>query len=173
MRPELGYGLVAGAGMGGWLLLEYALGLHTRHLAAASYTHWGTELILVTMLYLLLRRQLRRLNRYWLPVWEGVLYGSVASFVAALAFYVFAATYLYFINPDWPDVRLAFDVAAMRDRGVPEEQVREYARLFRRAFSPVGLAVTIPVAYTVLGAVASSVLTLWVNWRHKERIHAG
>lgn len=156
--------------MSAWLLLEFLAGLHTKHLDVASVTHWGTELILAIALLAMLRSQVRRLNRYWLPVWEGVLFGTWTSFVAALVFYAFTALYLAFIHPDWPDLRLAHDVAAMRDRGVPEEQVREYARFFRNAFSPVGLAVAILGAYTVIGAVFSSVLTLWINWRHKERV---
>lgn len=170
MRPEYKYGLLAGAGMSLWLLAEYVAGLHTRHLGAAAYTHWGTELVLAVALYRLLRHQVRRLNRYWLPVWEGVLYGTLTSFVAALVFYAFAAAYVTFVHPDWPDLRLAHEVAAMRERGVPEEEVREYARFFRGAFTPVGLALAILGAYTVIGAVLSSVLTLWINWRHKERV---
>lgn len=169
-RPEFRYGLIAGISMSAWLLFEFALGLHTRHFAAAGYTHWGTEIILVLVLHALLRHQLRSLGRYWLPVWEGVLHGTLASLVAALVFYVFAAVYVFAIHPDWPDLRLAFDVTTMRERGLPEEHVRGYARLFRAAFSPGGLAVAILGGYTVIGALASSVLTLWVNWRHKEPV---
>lgn len=170
MRPEYKFGLLAGAGMSAWLLAEFLVGLHTRYLGAAAYTHWGTELILLLSLFALLRHQVRRLNRYWLPVWEGVLYGTLTSLVAALVFYAFAAVYLAFIHPDWPDLRLAHDIATMRERGVPEEEVRAYARFFRQAFSPVGLALSILGAYTVIGAVFSSALTLWINWRHKERV---
>lgn len=170
MRPEYKFGLLAGAGMSLWLLAEYFAGLHTRHLGVATYTHWGTELILAFSLYTLLRHQIRRLNRYWLPLWEGVLYGTLTSFVAALVFYAFASVYVAFIHPDWPDLRLAHDVAAMRERGIEESEIREYARLFRNAFSPVGLALAILGAYTVIGAVFSSVLTLWINWRHKELV---
>lgn len=170
MRPEFLFGLLAAAGMSGWLLLEYLLGFHTRHLALASYTHWGTEIVLLTALYLLLRGELRRLNRYWLPVWEGVWRGLLTSFVAALGFYAFTTCYVLFIHPDWPDLRLAHDVARMREAGVPEEQVREYARRFRDAFTPTGIAFFILGIYPIGGALASAVLTLWINWRHKERV---
>lgn len=173
MRPEYKYGLLAGAGMSGWLLLEHLLGLHTRHLGWSDVTHWGTEVILILALHRLLRGELRRLDRYWLPVWEGVLHGTLASFVAALAFYAFAGVYVFFINPDWPDLMLARAVTEMRDAGAPEEQVRDYARRFRAVFTPGGLAFAIVGLYTVLGALASSVLTLWVNWRHKEPLHRG
>ena len=173
MRPEFRFGLLAAAGMSGWLLLENLLGLHTRHLGAAAYTHWGTEVVLVAALYLLLRAELRRLNRYWLPLWEGVLRGTLMSLVAALAFYAFTAVYVFVLHPDWPDLRLAHDVALMRAAEVPEAEIREYARRFRQAFTPGGLALFVVGLYTIVGGLASSVLTLWINWRHKESLHGG
>jgi hypothetical protein len=173
MRPELAYGLAAGAGMSCWMLLEYALGLHTRYFAAAQYTGWMTEVILVAALYLLLRRRLLRLNRYWLPAWEGARSGLLASLIAALIFYVFLATYVFFIHPDWADNLLEWQVARMRTGGKPEIDIREYARHFRWTFSPTGLVVSTLGLYTLGGTLASAALTLLINWRHKEIARTG
>ncbi len=169
MRPELNYGLLAGAAMSGWVLIEYALGLHTRHFGLAQSTGWVTVLILLTILHVFLRRQITRLNRYWLPVWEGVLHGTFMSLVAALVFYVFLALYLFIIHPAWPDHYLEWQVARYREAGLPEKQIGEFARFFRWTVSPAGLAAVTLGLYTVGGLLASSVLTLWVNWRHKEK----
>lgn len=170
MKPELRLGLIAGGAMSAWVLLEYALGLHTRYLALGEFTHWGTELILCATLYVLLRNQLVGHRRSWLPVWEGVLRGGSASLVAALFLYCFSVTYVHIIHPDWPDLVLARNVGLMREQGVPEEQIREHARAFRWGFTPAGLAVSVVGFYSFVGVLASAFLTLWLNWRRPEPV---
>ena len=54
MRPDLKYGLIAGALMSAWMLLEHLFGLHTTDLAAGRYTGVVGDLIPVVVLYLLL-----------------------------------------------------------------------------------------------------------------------
>lgn len=173
MMPELRAGLLAGGAMSAWILLEYALGLHTRHLAAGEFTHWGTEIILCAALYLLLRHRRVGTRRRWLPVWEGVLRGGGASLVAALVLYCFTVTYVSVIHPDWPDLVLARNIGLMRAEGLPEPEIREHARAFRWGFTPAGLATSVIGFYTLSGVVASALLTLWLNWRRKEPVERG
>ena len=125
------------------------------------------------MLYGLLRQHLARPGRPWLPVWEGILRGGSASLVAALGLYCFTATYVFVIHPDWPDLVLVRTVEQMRAQGVPEAEIREHARAFRWGFTPSGLAVSVIGIYSIVGVMASSVLTLWLNWRRKEPTQLG
>jgi len=169
MKPELKYGLTAGLAMSGWMLVEFGLGLHTTRLAARHYTDWVTDLIPVVMLYLLLKRRVDSRDRYWLPAWEGMLHGLVASFIAALAYYIFLNVYQYFLNPSWVDDQLAWKVAQLRAAGAAETDIRNQITALRNAYGPIGLALYVP-AYTVLGGCVSALITLWLNWRHKEDI---
>jgi hypothetical protein len=173
MVPALKYGLLAAAGMILWLLAEYALGLHGPRIALSRFTTGATEIILILALWRLLHHLLYAANRYWLPVWQGLLHGIVASLVAAAAFYVFLRIYLHFINPDFPDVYLEWEVGRMRADHQPEEEIREMARGFRWSMGPVGLPVTLGRLYLLIGFFASPVLTLWLNWRRKETVAAG
>ncbi len=168
MRPEMKYGLIAGLGMSLWMLAEFLLGLHTTHLDLNTYTNWGTEVILFVILYLFLRQKMSVLQRYWLPVWEGFLYGALTSLVAGLLFCTFLNIYLRFINPDWPFHYLNWHVAKMRTAGQSEDSIRLFAGSFRWSVTPVGLAVNSIGLYTLLGALVSPVLTMWLNWRRKE-----
>lgn len=168
MRPELKYGLLGGAAMIGWTLLEYALGLHNTHFALGRFTGWGAEVILLVMLWRMLRVKVERLNRYWMPAWEGMFYGMLASFVAGLVFYTFLNVYVTFINPEWPDLYLEWQVAQMRTAGDTEETIRAFVRSFRWMSGPVGLATLTIGLYSVLGAAFSAMLTLWLNLRRKE-----
>ncbi len=173
MAPGLKYGLIAATGMSGWMLGEYALGLHTTRFDIARYTSWGTEVILVVALWRLLHHQLYAVNRYWLPVWEGLLHGTVTSLVAAMGFYIFLSIYVNFLHPDFPDLYLDWSVAHMRAMGKPEEEIREGARAFRWSMSTAGLPLTVFGQYLLIGVVASPLLTLWLNWRRKEPVHRG
>jgi len=173
MAPALKYGLVAAAGMILWLVIEYALGLHGPRIAYGHYTSWGTEVILVLTLWRLHHHQLHANNHYWLPAWEGLLHGLLASLVAAAGFYIFLSVYLHFINPDFPDNYLEWEVGRMRAAGKPEEEIRQMARGFRWSMGPVGLPLTIGGLYLLIGLVASPLLTLWLNWRRKETVQPG
>ena len=172
MAPGLKYGLIAAAGMIAWMLGEYALGLHTTRIGLGHYTSWATEVILIVALWRLLHHRLYQAGRYWLPVWEGLLHGVFASLVAAMSFYIFLSLYLHFLNPDYPDLALEWQVAQMRTAGKPEEEIRLMARGMRWSLSPVGLPVTVFGLYLLIGVVASPLLTLWLNWRHKEPVHS-
>lgn len=173
MAPGLKYGLIAATGMGGWILGEYALGLHTSHLGLAHYTSWGTEVILVAALWRLLNHHINGVGRYWLPVWEGLMHGIVASLVAAMGFYIFFALYVNFLHPDFPYLYLDWSVAHMRAQGRPETEIREAAREFLWSMGPAGLPLTILGQYLLVGLIASPLLTLWLNWRRKEPVHRG
>jgi len=173
VRLEVKYGLIGGACMVAWTLTEYAFGVHNTRFAAGRYTAWGTDLILLVTLWRMMRLKFGLLNRYWLPAWEGMLYGALTSLVAGLVFYIFLNVYLTFINPDWPELYLEWKVAQLRSAGGTETAVRAFVRGFRWTIGPVGLVTMTAGLQTLLGTVVSVILTLWLNLRHKEPAHGG
>jgi hypothetical protein len=98
-----------------------------------------------------------------------MLHGLVASFVAALVFYICLNLYHYYVNPSWVDNQLDWKVAHLRAAGVTETDIRKQIVALRQANGPVGMMLYIP-AYTVLGACVSAIITLWLNWRHTENV---
>jgi len=113
MRPELKYGLAASLAMSVWTLVEFWTGLHATRIELGHYLNWVTDLIPAAFLYLLLQQRFATLPRYWFPVWEGMLYGLLASLVAALGYYVFLNLYLHVINPTFVDSQLDWKVAQL------------------------------------------------------------
>lgn len=170
MRADLKYGLIAGALMSAWMLLEHLCGLHTTYLAVGRYTGVVGDIIPVVVLYLLLKHQLTALQRYWLPLWEGMFYGLVASFVAALVFFIFLNLYKFFLNPTWIDLQLDWKVAQWRLAGTPEAEIQRQISALRVGHGPIGMALTIPI-FALAGAAVAALITLWLNWRHKEIPH--
>lgn len=168
MSPSLKYGLLAAGSTSLWLLLAYALGLHTSHIALGHYANYGAEVILILALWRVLHRELHANNRYWLPVWLGLLQGLLTALVAAMGVYIFLSLYLNFINPNYPDLHLDWRVATMRANGVAEEEVRAMARAYRWSTGVIGLPISIGGLYLLFAFIASPLLTLWLNWRRKE-----
>ncbi len=173
MAAGLKYGLIAAAGMSAWMLGEYAFGLHTTRIDISNLTGYGVVLIFIAALWRLLHHQLYQTNRTWLPIWQGLLHGMLASLVVAISFYVFLSLYLRYINPDYADLTLERLVAHMRIEGKPEGSIRAIAREFRWGLTPVGLLFYVLKLYLFIGLVASPLLTLWLNWRRKEPVHPG
>lgn len=172
LAPGLKYGLLAAAGMTAWLLAGHALGLYTTHIGAGRYLDWIMEFIFVTALWRMLHHQLYATNRYWLPVWVGLLHGLLASLVAAMGFYIAFSLYLHFVNPGYPDFYLEWRFASMRAAGQTEAEIGVMARTFRWSMGPTGLPVTIGGFYLLIGTIASPIITLWLNWRRKEIVAA-
>lgn len=164
----LKYGLIAATGMSIWLFICHALGVHSRHFGVSHYTEMVTELILVLALWRMLHHQIRDPNRYWLPLWVGVLQGLFATLVAAMAYYVVFSLYLHLVNPDYPDLYLEWRFAKMRAAGLPESDIGTMARTFRWSMGPIGLPINLGGFYLLVGLIASPVITLWLNWRRKE-----
>lgn len=173
MSPSLKHGLLAAGLTSGWLLVLYALGLHSRHIAWGHYANFGAEIILVLALWRSLRAHLLAGNLYWLPVWRGLLHGVATATIAAMGIYCFLSVYLTWINPEYPLLHLEWRVAALRAAGESEEQIRGFARAYHWSTGPTGLPVTVGFVYLLFAFIASPVLTLWLNWRRKEIVPAG
>jgi hypothetical protein len=171
LAPGLKYGLLAGAGMTAWLLICHVLGVHTKHLDATRYTDWVTAAILVLALGRMLHHLLYSADRYWLPVWVGLLHCALASLVASMVYYVAFSLYLHFLNPNYADYYLEWRFAVLRAAGEPERAIGLMAREFRWSLGPVGLPITIGSLYLLIGLFASPIITLWLNWRRKEVVN--
>ncbi len=168
MAPALRYGLAAAGATCLWFFLEYLLGLHTRFIAVGHYANYGAEVILMVALWRSLHQQLYGENRYWLPVWLGLLRGLFTALVAAMGVYVYLSLYLNFIHPEYTDLHLEWQVAQMRADGLDEEKIRSVARFYRWSVGPIGLPVSLGAFYLLFAFIASPLLALWLNWRRKD-----
>ena len=162
MKPELKYGLIIGAGVCLWILLEHLLGFHSTHAGIGEYSGYFSGLIPLAGLFVLLRGKAAA-GRLGLA--QGVNSGLYASFVAALVVYCVLVAYSQLVNPGWLDQALEWQVARMRADGTPETHIREQITFYRNAHSPLGLIATRLAGLTLLGTVFSLGLTLWLQRR--------
>jgi len=163
MRPELKYGLLAGAGLCVWMAGEYLLGLHTTRVALGEYSGYFSVMIPLGLLYLLLQRTQAANPAEPLGLGRGLATGLYASFIAAVIVYVFLVAYSRFFNPGWLDYTLDWKVAQWRARNISEIEIRQNITFYRQTHSPAGLIGTIVVGLTLMGGLCSLGLTFVVQ----------
>ena len=165
MKPELKYGLIAGAGVCLWILTEFLLGFHTTHVEVGEYTGYFSGLIPLTTLYLLLKNRRDTSPGGQLSVGAGQKSGLSASCTAALVISCFLLVYNQFINPGCVDLMLDRKVAQMRAAGLAEVDIRAQIKFLRQLSSPLGQVITTILMSLVMGAISSAGLTLLLRRR--------
>jgi hypothetical protein len=163
VKPEFKYGLINGAGVCLWIALEYLLGFHSTRPEMGAYTGLLSNLVPLTVLFLLLRKKRAALYDGRLSLGAGIWSGIVASFVASLVVYSFLVSYTHFVNPMWVDHALELKVAQQRAAGLSEAAIQDGITLTRSANTPVGMITSIIVGLTLMGGLFSLVLTLLVR----------
>ncbi|MDI1334876.1 MAG: DUF4199 domain-containing protein [Lacunisphaera sp.] len=168
MKPELKYGLTAGAGVCLWTLGEFLLGFHTTRLAIGAYSGFLAGVIPLVTLFLLLKAKRAASPDGRLTLWPGVKSGLHAAFISGVIVYGFMFLYSNFINPGWMDHALDWRVARLRADGVTEIAIRDKIKLYRQMSSPVGCLLSIVGGTTVVGAIFAAGLTLVLRrWPRK------
>ncbi len=173
MSAEFKYGLITGAGICGWTLLEYCLGLHTTHLAAGQYTGFLSLIIPLTTLWLLLRHRRDTAPGGRLGFWSGVLSGLSASFISGTMVYLFMQVYNLFINPGWMDSVLDWQVARFRADGLTEVAIREKIKFYRQMQSPLGCVLSLVGGPTLTGGVIAAGFTLLLRHPRNPAVRPG
>lgn len=169
MRPELKFGLIAGAAGVLWSLAEYLLGFHGVLIAWWEYAELASIIVLVVPLYLLLRNRSNELPPFQsLPLWEAMLRSLAVTLVYGLVGYIYAVAYSQWINPGWVDHLLEWKVAAWRAASVPEPEIRERITAFRWSHGPTGMLAAFAVGMPVVGAIIALFLTVWLNLRRRR-----
>ncbi len=163
MKPEFIYGLLSGTGVCLWIAVEYWLGFHSTRPEIGAYSGFLSNLIPLTALFLLLRTKRAALYDGRLSLGSGIGSGVLASFLAALLVYSFLVTYSHFINPTWIDQALELKVTQWRAQQLAETAIQDKITLYRSAYTPAGLIITILVGMTLMGGIFSLGLTLLVR----------
>jgi hypothetical protein len=167
IRPEMKYGLIAGAGVSLWFFCEYLFGLHTTRLALGEQTGRFSSLILLLAILTLLKKQQAAFGPLF-TLRRGLWSGLFTAAIAATVIYIFLAIYGRFINPGWIDAALNWKVPQLRAAHVAETEIREYIRFYREANSARGLLYSTLINWTLQGSMMALLLTFWFNWRGQK-----
>jgi hypothetical protein len=157
---EVRYGLVLALASFVWITLEYAVGLHTTHIA---YHPVVTNFFLLIPIYLMWRALKHRrdvLERGQLDWWQGIASGMFISVVAGALAAPTMWIFITFVNPNFFSAMIEFSVKT------GYHQKLDHAEAY---FNFPAYAIQSTLMPIVLGFVVSVILTAIARWQLERR----
>ena len=159
MKIELKYGVISGAGVCAWVLVEYFLGFHNQHLALGKITGYLATVIPVVALFRALKERRDQQPDDDLATGDGVKAGLIISAIAGVITTAFFWAYKHYINPGWMEKALEFEKAQMAKAGASAEMIDRKVAAFNALHSDEIQIVTGLIGTLVMGLAISLVIT--------------
>jgi hypothetical protein len=163
VKTEIKYGIGAGLGVCGWVLLQFLLGFHTTRLEYGRWTNQLSLFILIGCWFFMLRTKRDRDFSGSLTFGQGFKAGLVASVLAAVIITGFSLLYNHVINPGWMQRAMDWEISRLRAAGAPASEIAGQTAAFQ-SFSTVGSQVINGIVGTVLmGMIIAVIITMMLR----------
>ena len=159
MKLEIKYGLISGAGVCAWVLVEFFLGFHNEQLAIGKISSTLATVIPVVVLYRALKEKRDQRPDGELDTTAGLKSGLAISVIAAAMTTVFLWVYQHFINPGWMEKALEFEKAQMASAGATAEAIERRVAVFNILHSDGIQIITGLTGTLVMGLAISLIIT--------------
>jgi len=156
MNLEFRYGLLCGAGMSMWVLIEFALGFHTTSLEIGQYSGYFSIFIPVVVIYIALQGQQTALN-VALPIKAGINTGFQIAIFSAAIFTLFMFFYNNYINPEWIDAMVGWQRKNLIMSGATDDEIGRFMDQNRRMNNTLGQGIMSFISSTGLGVFVTLV----------------
>lgn len=148
--PEVGYGVVLALAFFVWLVVEYAMGLHTTRIAHYSILTNLYAVIPALLLWRALKHRRDVLEGGQLLWWQGMASGMIISVVAAALRAPTWWFFLQFINPGYTGAMIDFAVQSGLKREIAEATYHPTLLKMESTASPILLGFFLSVGLTAL-----------------------
>ncbi len=108
LKTEIKYGIITGAGICIWLLIEFFLGFHTEKMYIGEYTTYFVVLIPLLTLYMGIKEKRDRINNGQISIGSGIKTGLMISLIATVIIALFLIAYFNYINPNYAEFGVAY-----------------------------------------------------------------
>jgi hypothetical protein len=160
MKPEIKYGLLTGAGVCAYILIEYLLGFHNEHVEIGKYSGYFSSVIPLVFLYIAIRHRRDKLQGGKLGFLEGMQSGFLVSAVAALIITLFMLVYNHYINPGWMELAMAREKEQMIREGYSQVAIETKLNEFRNSSSDSMLLLFGMPMIVGMGLIFSAVISM-------------
>lgn len=118
-------GLMCGAGMCCWVLIEYALGFHTTALEIGQYTGFIAFVFPALFIFFALYERQKQLQTS-LPFIDGINGGFRIALFSSVVLTVFFHVYNTYINPEWIELMIEWQRKKMIIAGATDDEVGRF-----------------------------------------------
>ncbi len=157
MNTGVRFGILTGAAVSSYVLLEYALGFHTTQLEIGKYSGYGASLIPIVTIFLALRN-FRNANNS-LSFKQGVQVGFSVAFVAALITTLFFYIYNSYINPNWMEIAAELEKQKMIAEGAAQARIEKFTEQMQRMSNTWMQAAGNFIGSTTMGVIITLIET--------------
>lgn len=163
------YGLLAGAAIFVYILLELVLGLHGKHLHIGQYTGYFRYFFLAAGIYVGLNdlryEPIGTVVTYWSAVGKGLGISAVTAVCVCLSEWL----YIDFINPQFVQDYIDFSVAQLQAANAPVKKISELLEQ-AQVWKPLQMQMLVYFAETMLLGFIFSLLVSALVIVKKRRV---
>ena len=168
MKPEVKYGVFCGIGVGLWVVVEYLLGFHNKHIEIGRYSGYFSSIIPIVLIYLALRERRRLWHHGSLTFRQGFQYGVILSLISAVIITGFFWVYNHAINPGWLDAAADFQRRKMLQAGAGAAEIRRQLDELQKYSSPMYQLVWNFIGTAGLGLLFTVIISLFMKKKPAE-----
>ncbi|MHB1049423.1 MAG: DUF4199 domain-containing protein [Bacteroidota bacterium] len=151
-RTEIFYGVVCGAGMCCWVLLEYALGFHTTSLEIGQYSGYGAMVFPVVVIFAAMRERQAAIGTS-LPWVDGISIGFRIALFSAILLSLFFYIYNTYINPEWIELTVEWQRKKLIIGGATDDEIGRFMDQNRRMNNSFTQVIMGSIGWTGIGVV--------------------
>jgi hypothetical protein len=168
MKLIFKYGLLAGAAIFIYIMLELALGLHGKYLHIGQYTGYFRYFFLAAGIYVGINDLRREPIGTVITFWSAVGKGLGISVVTAICVCISEWLYIDFINPQFFQDFTEFTINKLKAANAPAEQISELLKQ-AQVWKPRQMQLLVYFAETmILGFIFSLVVSAIVVVRNRQ-----
>jgi len=168
MKPEVKYGVFCGIGVSLWVVVEYLLGFHGKHMGIGEYSGYFSSIIPLVLIYLVLRERRHLWHHGSLTFWQGFQYGVILSLISAVIITTFFWIYNHFINPGWLDAATEYQRRKMLKAGAGEAEIRQKLDELQKYSRPAYQIVWNFIGTAGLGLLFTVIISLFMKKKPAE-----
>lgn len=145
-------GLVCGAGMCCWVLIEYALGFHTTALEIGQYTGFVAFIFPAIFIFIAMYDRQKQMQ-ISLPFVEGINRGFRIALFSSLVLTFFFHIYNTYINPEWIELMIEWQRKKMILAGASDDEIGRFMEQNRQMNSSFAQLITGFISATGVGVL--------------------
>ena len=166
-KTDIFYGMVCGAGMCCWVLLEYALGFHTTSLEIGQYSGYGAMILPVVVIFVAMRERQSAIGST-LPVVDGISIGFRIALFSALLLSLFFYMYNTYINPEWIELTVDWQRKKLIMGGATDDEIGRFMDQNRQMNNSITQVIMGFIGWTGIGVLITIIEIPIIRFLHKH-----
>jgi len=159
MNKDVLYGIISGALVCAFVMVEYLMGFHSTKIGEGKYMSYFGILIPVTIIAIGILYK-KKDNGGYLELKDGMKTGIIISLMTGIITTVFMLIYNKYINPEFFDIAMAFQTKLWKANGNTPEEIKAMIDQYKANQKLSAQLVSGLIGTPLMGMLPTLVITL-------------